>query len=90
MTRLIRTENERQYVHCVLELQQFTSTVDLEIFLLQNFRVLNFAVKKKVTVFAEVFSKPHQGQVSESNKHIRPMEETAVKTQEPKQFVSIP
>ena len=51
-----------------------------------SFSVLCFAY----TVSAEGFSKHHQGQVSESIKHIRPVEETAVKTQEPKQFVSIP
>ena len=47
-------------------------------------------MKKKVTVSAEVFSKHYQGQVSESIKHIRPVEETAVKTQEPKEFISTP
>ena len=51
-----------------------------------SFSVLFFAYK----VSAEGFSKHHQGQVSESIKHIRPVEETAVKAQEPKQFVSIP
>ena len=47
-------------------------------------------MKTKVTVSAEIFSKHHQAQVSESIKHIRPVEETAVKTQEPKEFISTP
>ena len=45
-------------------------------------------MKKKVTVFAEVFSKHHQAPVSESITHIRPMEEVTMKTQEPKEFIS--
>ena len=40
-------------------------------------------MKKKVTVFAEVFSKHHQAPVSESITHIRPVEEATMKTQEP-------
>ena len=47
-------------------------------------------MKKKVTVSAEVFSKRHQPQISESIKHIKPVEETTVKTQEPKEFISTP
>ena len=43
-----------------------------------------------MTVSAEVFSKHHQAPVSESIKHIRPVEETAVKTQEHKEFISTP
>ena len=54
------------------------------------FSVLCFVVKKKVTVSAEVFSKHHQPQISESIKHIKPVEETTVKTQEPKEFISTP
>ena len=44
-------------------------------------------MKKKVTVSAEVFSKHHQPQISESIKHV---EETTVKTQKPKEFISTP
>ena len=55
-----------------------------------SFSVLCFAVRKKVTVSAEVFSKCHPGHVSESIKHIRPVEEVTVKTQEPKEFISAP
>ena len=51
-----------------------------------SFSVLCFAY----TVSAEGFSKHHQGHVSESIKHIRPVEETAVKTQEPKEFILTP
>ena len=58
--------------------------------MLSYFSVPCFAVKKKVTFSTEVFSKHHQGQVSKSIKHIRPVEETTVKTQEPKEFISTP
>ena len=44
-------------------------------------------MKKKVTVSAEVLSKHHQPQISESSKHV---EEKTVKTQEPKEFISTP
>ena len=44
-------------------------------------------MKKKVTVFSEVFSKHHQAPVSESITHIRPVEEATMKTQEPKEFI---
>ena len=47
-------------------------------------------MKTKVTVSAEVFSKHHQAQVSESIKHVRPVEETTVKAQEPREFISTP
>ena len=45
-------------------------------------------MKKKTTVPTEIFSQHHQAQVSESVKHIRRVEETTVKTQEPKELIS--
>ena len=47
-------------------------------------------MKKKVTVSAEVFSKHHQAPVSESIKHVRPVEESILKAQEPREFISTP
>ena len=52
--------------------------------------LLCFAVKKKTTVSAEIFSKHDQAQVSDSVKHIIPVEGTTVKTQEPQEVISIP
>ena len=45
-------------------------------------------MKKKTTVPTEIFSQHHRAQVSESVKHIRRVEETTVKTQEPEELIS--
>ena len=44
--------------------------------------------EKKTTVPTEIYSQHHQTQVSESVKHIRRVEETTVKTQEPEGLIS--
>ena len=53
-----------------------------------SFIFCSIFAEKKTTTPNEIFSQHHQVQVSESVKHIRRVEETTVKTQEPKELIS--